>query len=103
MNSKQKLRLSFSLPPPGGVTGTVDSGPTLRSSETLLSRVRAPPPAAPRSDGGSESLRSPYCRLVLSQLRQNGQNTHTHKQSSPNTDNAVSHTQTSNVTKTFKL
>ncbi|GFO26673.1 hypothetical protein PoB_005317800 [Plakobranchus ocellatus] len=43
-----------------GVGGTVASEPALRSAGTLLSRVRAPPPA-PWPDGGPESLRSPCC------------------------------------------
>ncbi|GFN97223.1 hypothetical protein PoB_002372900 [Plakobranchus ocellatus] len=42
----------------GGVGGTVADESALRSAGTLLSRVRAPPPA-PWPDGGPESLRSP--------------------------------------------
>ncbi|GFO42410.1 hypothetical protein PoB_006891500 [Plakobranchus ocellatus] len=48
----------------GGVSGTVASESALRSAGTLLSRVRAPPPA-PWPDGGSESLRSPCCGLAV--------------------------------------
>ncbi|GFO43615.1 hypothetical protein PoB_007012000 [Plakobranchus ocellatus] len=47
-----------------GVCGTVASESALRSAGTLLSRVRAPPPA-PWPDGGPESLRSPCCGLAL--------------------------------------
>ncbi|GFN83696.1 prolyl 4-hydroxylase subunit alpha-1-like protein [Plakobranchus ocellatus] len=47
-----------------GVGGTVASESTLRSAGTLLSRVRAPPPA-PWLDGGPESLRSPCCGLAI--------------------------------------
>ncbi|GFN79077.1 hypothetical protein PoB_000558300 [Plakobranchus ocellatus] len=47
----------------GGVCGTVASMSALRSAETLLSRVRAPPLAP--SDGGHESLRSPCCGLAI--------------------------------------
>ncbi|GFO23661.1 hypothetical protein PoB_005016600 [Plakobranchus ocellatus] len=36
----------------------------MRSVGTLLSRVRAPPPA-PWPDGGPESLRSPSCGLAI--------------------------------------
>ncbi|GFO21468.1 hypothetical protein PoB_004797300 [Plakobranchus ocellatus] len=39
--------------------GTVDSGSTLRSAGTLLSQIRAPPPA-PWPNGGPESLKSPF-------------------------------------------
>ncbi|GFO15694.1 hypothetical protein PoB_004219900 [Plakobranchus ocellatus] len=46
------------------VGGTVASEFALRSAGTLLSRVRAPPPA-PWPDGGPESLRSPCCRLAM--------------------------------------
>ncbi|GFN78836.1 hypothetical protein PoB_000534200 [Plakobranchus ocellatus] len=45
------------------VGGTVDSESALRSAGTLLSRVRAMPPA-PWPDGGPESLRSPCCGLA---------------------------------------
>ncbi|GFO49101.1 hypothetical protein PoB_007560600 [Plakobranchus ocellatus] len=48
----------------GGVGGTVASESTLRSAGTLLSWVRAPPPA-PWPDGGPESLRSPCCGLAI--------------------------------------
>ncbi|GFN77344.1 hypothetical protein PoB_000385000 [Plakobranchus ocellatus] len=48
----------------GGVGGTVASESALRSAGTLLSRVRAPPPA-PCPDGGPESLRSPCCGLAI--------------------------------------
>ncbi|GFO32452.1 hypothetical protein PoB_005895700 [Plakobranchus ocellatus] len=41
-----------------------DSESTLRSAGTLLSQVRAPPPA-PWPDGGPESLRSPCCGLAV--------------------------------------
>ncbi|GFO16716.1 hypothetical protein PoB_004322100 [Plakobranchus ocellatus] len=47
-----------------GVGGTVASESALRPAATLLSRVRAPPPA-PWPDGESESLRSPYCGLAI--------------------------------------
>ncbi|GFN85795.1 hypothetical protein PoB_001230100 [Plakobranchus ocellatus] len=47
-----------------GVGGTVANESTLRSAGTLLSRVRAPPPA-PWPDGGPESLRSPCCGLAI--------------------------------------
>ncbi|GFO30287.1 hypothetical protein PoB_005679200 [Plakobranchus ocellatus] len=43
---------------------TAASESALRSAGTLLSRVRAPPPA-PWPDGGPESLRSPCCGLAL--------------------------------------
>ncbi|GFO46547.1 hypothetical protein PoB_007305200 [Plakobranchus ocellatus] len=43
-----------------GVGGTVAS----ESAETLLSRVRAPPPAS-WPDGGPESHRSPCCGLAI--------------------------------------
>ncbi|GFO22663.1 hypothetical protein PoB_004916800 [Plakobranchus ocellatus] len=48
----------------GGVGGTVASESALRSAGTILSRVRAPPPA-PWPDGGPESLRSPCCGLAI--------------------------------------
>ncbi|GFO45014.1 acetylcholine receptor subunit alpha [Plakobranchus ocellatus] len=48
----------------GGVGGTVASESALRSAGTLLSRVRAPPPA-PWPDGGPESLRSPCWGLAI--------------------------------------
>ncbi|GFO29907.1 hypothetical protein PoB_005641200 [Plakobranchus ocellatus] len=48
----------------GGVGGSVASESALRFSGTLLSRVRAPPPA-PWPDGGPESLRSPCCGLAI--------------------------------------
>ncbi|GFO48989.1 hypothetical protein PoB_007549400 [Plakobranchus ocellatus] len=47
-----------------GVSGTVASESALRSAGTLLSRVRAQPPAS-WSDGGPESLRSPCCGLAI--------------------------------------
>ncbi|GFO10960.1 hypothetical protein PoB_003746500 [Plakobranchus ocellatus] len=47
-----------------GVGGTVASESALRSAGTLLSRVRAPPPAS-WPDGGPESLRSPCCGLAI--------------------------------------
>ncbi|GFN84792.1 tumor protein p53-inducible protein 13 [Plakobranchus ocellatus] len=47
------------LPSFEGVGGTVARESALRSAGTLLSRVRAPPPA-PWPDGGPESLRSSY-------------------------------------------
>ncbi|GFN80853.1 hypothetical protein PoB_000735900 [Plakobranchus ocellatus] len=50
--------------PCGGVGDTVTSESALRSAGTLLSRVRAPPPA-PWPDGGPESLRSPCCGLAI--------------------------------------
>ncbi|GFO18114.1 hypothetical protein PoB_004461900 [Plakobranchus ocellatus] len=37
---------------------------SVRSAGTLLSRIRAPPPA-PWPDGGPESLRSPCCVLAI--------------------------------------
>ncbi|GFN95072.1 hypothetical protein PoB_002157800 [Plakobranchus ocellatus] len=48
----------------GAVGGTVDSESSLRSAGTLLSRVRALPPA-PWPDGRRESLRSPCFRLAI--------------------------------------
>ncbi|GFN88978.1 hypothetical protein PoB_001548400 [Plakobranchus ocellatus] len=45
------------------VRGSVESESALRSAGTLLSRVRALPPA-PWPDGGPENLRSP-CTLVI--------------------------------------
>ncbi|GFO26295.1 arylsulfatase b-like [Plakobranchus ocellatus] len=51
-----------------GVGGTVDSESAIRSGVTLLSRVRAPPPA-PWPDEGPESLRSPKSRpLILKKI-----------------------------------
>ncbi|GFN99861.1 hypothetical protein PoB_002636700 [Plakobranchus ocellatus] len=47
-----------------GVSSSVASESVLRSAETLLSRVRAPPPT-PWPDGGPESLISPCCRLAI--------------------------------------
>ncbi|GFN99380.1 hypothetical protein PoB_002588600 [Plakobranchus ocellatus] len=49
---------------PGAVSGTVVCESALRSAETLLSQVRAPP-SAPRPDGGPYSLRSPCCGLPI--------------------------------------
>ncbi|GFO02634.1 hypothetical protein PoB_002913900 [Plakobranchus ocellatus] len=40
--------------------GAVASESALRSAGTILSEIRAPPPA-PLPDGGPESLRSPCC------------------------------------------
>ncbi|GFO16951.1 hypothetical protein PoB_004345600 [Plakobranchus ocellatus] len=48
----------------GGVSGTVAFESALRSADTLLSRVRAPPSTL-RTDGGPKSLRSPCCGLAL--------------------------------------
>ncbi|GFN99483.1 hypothetical protein PoB_002598900 [Plakobranchus ocellatus] len=42
----------------------VASESALKSAGTLLSWVRAPPPAC-WPDGGPESLRSPYCGLAM--------------------------------------
>ncbi|GFO22083.1 hypothetical protein PoB_004858800 [Plakobranchus ocellatus] len=42
-----------------GVSGTVANESALRSVGSILSQVRAPPPA-PRPEGGTESLRSPF-------------------------------------------
>ncbi|GFO31475.1 hypothetical protein PoB_005798000 [Plakobranchus ocellatus] len=47
----------------GGVSGTVASESALRSARTLLSWIRAPPPA-PWPDGGPESLISSSCGLI---------------------------------------
>ncbi|GFO32505.1 hypothetical protein PoB_005901000 [Plakobranchus ocellatus] len=47
-----------------GVGGTVPSESALISQGTLLSWVRASPPA-PWPDGGPESLRSPCCGLAI--------------------------------------
>ncbi|GFN80485.1 hypothetical protein PoB_000699100 [Plakobranchus ocellatus] len=47
-----------------GFGSTVACESALRSAGTLLSRVRAPLPAA-WPDGGPESLRSPYCGLAI--------------------------------------
>ncbi|GFN88810.1 hypothetical protein PoB_001531600 [Plakobranchus ocellatus] len=44
--------------------GTVDSKSALRSVGTILSRVRALPPA-PWPGGGPESLKSPCCGLAI--------------------------------------
>ncbi|GFN91765.1 hypothetical protein PoB_001827100 [Plakobranchus ocellatus] len=49
---------------PLGVGSTVASESALRSARTLLSRVRAPPPA-PWPDGRPGSLRSPCCGLAI--------------------------------------
>ncbi|GFO39174.1 hypothetical protein PoB_006567900 [Plakobranchus ocellatus] len=46
-----------------GVGGSVVSKSALRPAGTLLSQVRAPPPA-PQPDGGPKSLRSPCCGLA---------------------------------------
>ncbi|GFO15663.1 hypothetical protein PoB_004216800 [Plakobranchus ocellatus] len=46
-----------------GVGGTMDSMPALRSAETLLSRIRAPPRVS-RPDIGPVSLKSPCCELA---------------------------------------
>ncbi|GFO49839.1 hypothetical protein PoB_007634400 [Plakobranchus ocellatus] len=54
----------------GGVGGTVASESALRSAGTILSRVRAPPPA-PWPDGGPESLRSPCCGLAIYKKKPN--------------------------------
>ncbi|GFO30561.1 hypothetical protein PoB_005706600 [Plakobranchus ocellatus] len=54
--------MDFIYPLMGSVGGTVASESALRSAGTILSRVRAPPPA-PWPDGGPESLRSPCCGL----------------------------------------
>ncbi|GFO47741.1 hypothetical protein PoB_007424600 [Plakobranchus ocellatus] len=58
----------FPLSHKWGVGGTVASESALRSAGTLLSRVRAPPPA-PWPDGGPESLRSPCCGLAIYKTR----------------------------------
>ncbi|GFN91277.1 hypothetical protein PoB_001778300 [Plakobranchus ocellatus] len=47
-----------------GVSGTVASESALRSPGTLLSQVRAQPPAS-WPDGGPKSLRSPCCGLAM--------------------------------------
>ncbi|GFN89540.1 hypothetical protein PoB_001604600 [Plakobranchus ocellatus] len=52
----------------GGVGGTVASESALRSAETLLSRVRVPPPA-PWPNGAPESLRSPCYGLAINKNR----------------------------------
>ncbi|GFN81155.1 hypothetical protein PoB_000766100 [Plakobranchus ocellatus] len=57
------LRLAVALEAEG-VGGTVAGEAGLRSAGTLLSRVRAPPPA-PWLDRGPESLRSPCCGLAI--------------------------------------
>ncbi|GFO23057.1 hypothetical protein PoB_004956200 [Plakobranchus ocellatus] len=46
---------------------------------TLLSRVRASPPA-PWSDGGPESLISPSCGLAIRKYQIKCRHIHTHKQ-----------------------
>ncbi|GFO07680.1 hypothetical protein PoB_003418500 [Plakobranchus ocellatus] len=51
-------------PHAGGVSGTVASEYALRSAGTLLSQVRAQPPA-PWPDRGPKSLRSPCCGLAI--------------------------------------
>ncbi|GFN87721.1 hypothetical protein PoB_001422700 [Plakobranchus ocellatus] len=48
----------------GDVAGSVASDSALRSAGSLLSRVRAPPPA-PWPGGGSESLRSSCCGVAI--------------------------------------
>ncbi|GFN98401.1 hypothetical protein PoB_002490700 [Plakobranchus ocellatus] len=53
-----------------GVDSTVASESALRSAGTLLSRVRAPPPA-PWPDGEPESLRSPCCLLAIDKNQTN--------------------------------
>ncbi|GFO44625.1 hypothetical protein PoB_007113000 [Plakobranchus ocellatus] len=53
-----------------GVGGTVASESALRSAGTLLSRIRAPPPA-PWPYGGPESLRSPCCGLAILKKKTN--------------------------------
>ncbi|GFN92156.1 hypothetical protein PoB_001866200 [Plakobranchus ocellatus] len=47
-----------------GVVGTVASESAQRSAGTLLSQLRAPPPA-PWPNEGPESLRSPCCALAI--------------------------------------
>ncbi|GFO45001.1 hypothetical protein PoB_007150600 [Plakobranchus ocellatus] len=54
------------LTPYGGVGGSVVTESALRSAGTLMSRVRAPPPA-PWPDGGPKSLSSPCCKLAIYQ------------------------------------
>ncbi|GFO01170.1 hypothetical protein PoB_002767500 [Plakobranchus ocellatus] len=49
--------------PRGVVGGTVASESAMRSAVTLLSRLRH------RPDGGAESLKSPSCRLLISEKR----------------------------------
>ncbi|GFO18614.1 hypothetical protein PoB_004511900 [Plakobranchus ocellatus] len=49
------------------VGGTVASESALRSTGTLLSRVRAQPPA-PWPDGGPESLKSPCGQAIYKNL-----------------------------------
>ncbi|GFO40051.1 hypothetical protein PoB_006655600 [Plakobranchus ocellatus] len=58
------VSLSYTVQGCWGVDGTVASESALRSAQTLLSRVRAPPPA-PWPDRGPESLRSPCCGLAI--------------------------------------
>ncbi|GFO44431.1 transcription factor iiib 90 kda subunit [Plakobranchus ocellatus] len=55
LNGKNSLKVSENL---GGIGVTVANVFVLRCAATLLSRVRAPTPAA-LADGGRESLRSP--------------------------------------------
>ncbi|GFO27334.1 hypothetical protein PoB_005383900 [Plakobranchus ocellatus] len=52
-------------PHDGGAGGKAASESAPRSAGILLSRARAPPPAPPWPDGGSESLRSPCCGLAI--------------------------------------
>ncbi|GFN98806.1 hypothetical protein PoB_002531200 [Plakobranchus ocellatus] len=65
--SFRTVRSRFEPPTETGVDGSVASESALRivrSAGTLLSRARATPPA-PWPDGGSESLKSPYCGLAI--------------------------------------
>ncbi|GFN79621.1 hypothetical protein PoB_000612700 [Plakobranchus ocellatus] len=56
--------LSSSMTVPGDGASVAQWLAILRSAGTILSRVRAPPPAL-WPDGGPESLRSPCCGLAL--------------------------------------
>ncbi|GFO15405.1 hypothetical protein PoB_004191000 [Plakobranchus ocellatus] len=62
--SVSHLNIQVSLQTLGGVESSVVSESALRSAATLLSRVRAPPPAS-GPGGGSKSLRSPCCGLAI--------------------------------------
>ncbi|GFO13883.1 hypothetical protein PoB_004038800 [Plakobranchus ocellatus] len=63
-NSRSLLSTPSSMCIGRGAGGTVDSESAVRSAETLLSRVRTPPPG-PWLVGGPESLRSTCCGLAI--------------------------------------
>ncbi|GFO12857.1 hypothetical protein PoB_003936200 [Plakobranchus ocellatus] len=62
--SRSEWTLLLRVRATGGVGGTVAGESALRSAGTLLSWFRAPP-MAPWPDEKPESLRSPFCGLVV--------------------------------------